>query len=298
MDDYIGKYVKQFESGAKGSLALGSCGNDWGLSCGSYQLTLRWGNCINFLKKYFPSESANLYFNNKGDLSIPYWPGEAYCSSPQDVRAVWLNCYQKVGPDKFFEYEHECIANSYYIPIKTKIFNILDLDKLNDRAFKECFWSWAVHKGSIGAYNYFTDMLREQSIDSLDYIDREELFDLIYDKRYSINSVNRYKKGYEYSEREILRPFLTSGTISGNPAPNNKGNENIIYKVQCGAFSVKENAVNLQNRIKKSGFDAIIVQNGYYKVQCGAFSVKENAKSLQSKLKDSGFDTLIVSIKK
>ena len=39
--DYIGKYVKKFESGSKGSLALSSCGNDWGLSCGSYQLTLR-----------------------------------------------------------------------------------------------------------------------------------------------------------------------------------------------------------------------------------------------------------------
>lgn len=37
--DYIGRLVKQFESGNKGSLALGSCGNDWGISCGSYQLT-------------------------------------------------------------------------------------------------------------------------------------------------------------------------------------------------------------------------------------------------------------------
>lgn len=32
----IGEYVKQFESGDKGSLSLSSCGNDWGLSCGSY----------------------------------------------------------------------------------------------------------------------------------------------------------------------------------------------------------------------------------------------------------------------
>ena len=32
----IGEYVKQFESGDKGSLSFSSCGNDWGLSCGSY----------------------------------------------------------------------------------------------------------------------------------------------------------------------------------------------------------------------------------------------------------------------
>jgi hypothetical protein len=65
MNDYIGKYVKQFESGSKGSTALGSCGNDWGLSCGSYQLTLRWGNCIKFLIQYFPKEAIGLYFTPK-----------------------------------------------------------------------------------------------------------------------------------------------------------------------------------------------------------------------------------------
>ena len=53
MSDYIGKYVKKFESGSKGSTALAQCGNDWGLSCGSYQLTVRFSNCIAFLKKYF-----------------------------------------------------------------------------------------------------------------------------------------------------------------------------------------------------------------------------------------------------
>ena len=49
--DYIGKYVKKYESGNKGSLCLDNCGYDWGLSAGSYQLTLRYGNCIKFLKK-------------------------------------------------------------------------------------------------------------------------------------------------------------------------------------------------------------------------------------------------------
>ena len=67
MTDYIGKYVKEFESGSRGSLALDSCGYDWGLSCGSYQLTLRWGNAINFLKKYFPFSC-----NFREDV-VKYW---------------------------------------------------------------------------------------------------------------------------------------------------------------------------------------------------------------------------------
>ena len=97
MNDYIGKYVKQFESGNLGRLALGSWGNDWGLSCGSYQLTLRWGNCIKFLKKYFPNNTQDLYFNSGNDIAIATWPGKTYCPSPTIVKEVWLECYNLVG---------------------------------------------------------------------------------------------------------------------------------------------------------------------------------------------------------
>lgn len=36
-------------------------------------------------------------------------------------------------------------------------------------------------------------------------------------------------------------------------------NDGKIYRVQVGAYSVKENAVNMQNKLKAAGFDAIIV---------------------------------------
>lgn len=83
--DYIGRYTKQYESGNLGSLAFGNCGNDWGLSCGSYQLTLRWGNCITFLKKYFPQNAKNLYYNGPDEPSS-YYPGIHFCSAPEDVK--------------------------------------------------------------------------------------------------------------------------------------------------------------------------------------------------------------------
>lgn len=223
MTDYIGKYVKKFESGSYGSLALSSCGYDWGLSCGSYQLTLRWGNCINFLKKYFPSDAAGLFYNTAmKDFASKTWPGNAYCSSPDSVKSVWQKCYNRVGADQFFEYEHAWIEAQYYTPIKNKVKDILNLDTV-DRAFQECFWSWAVHKGSGGANTAFRAVLSNNKISSLNFIDKETLFDYIYDHRYNDAGTNRYKKGLMNgsSEREILRPLITKGTFSGGINPGN-----------------------------------------------------------------------------
>lgn len=147
MGDYIGALVKRFESGTKGSLSLSSCGNDWGLSCGSYQLTLRWGNCIKFLQKYFPEQAKTLYFrSNKPDIKTNKWPGKDYCSSPEQVKAVWKACYNAVGAEKFFSYEHEHIQNGYYEQLMKKLGGYFNPNN-HSRAMQECMWSWAVHRG-------------------------------------------------------------------------------------------------------------------------------------------------------
>lgn len=192
MNDYIGRLVKQFESGTKGSLALSSCGNDWGLSCGSYQLTLRWGNCISFLKKYYPVEASDLYFSNKPDIVTDKYPGKEYCSSVDTVKAVWTECYNK-NPDIFVSNEHLHIKSMYYdkLMVQTPI-------QPSNRALQECFWSWAVHKGVSGAL---------AGLDKLRGIGIDRLFDAVYDYRYSINKFERYGTG-SGSEREILRSYL------------------------------------------------------------------------------------------
>ena len=52
---------------------------------------------------------------------------------------------------------------------------------------------------------------------------------------------------------------LSSGN-SDNEENNNSSSKKVLYKVQCGAFSKRENAESLQKRLKSSGFDSFIVE--------------------------------------
>lgn len=257
MNDYIGKYVKRFESGNTGSLTLDSCGYDYGLSCGSYQLTLRYGNCIKFLRKYFPNESQTLYYNeNEEVIKSKTWPGRHYCSSPEEVKEVWRACYDKVGKDKFFSYEHEYIKEQYYDRAAKKIKAYIDLNKTS-RAFQEVFWSYSVNAGVTGAYNGLIKVLKSIK----DNFTHEELFDAIYDERYRDKGTDRYKKGYKNSEREVLRPLLLlegigvkkitspDGEITdeNNPiglTPSKAGAK--IYEVAEGAIPGSRISVNIR----------------------------------------------------
>lgn len=216
MEDYIGKYVKPFVTGTRTSITLRQGTNDWGLSCGTFQLTLRHGYCINFLHEYFPNESVSLYFNDKEDFVSSKWEGYDYCSSPDAVKAIWMKCYNKVGADKFFSYEYSYMHDHYYMEIADKLSSILDL-KTACRAFQECFWSWSIDKGVEICYETFKGLLDENNITSLEYVNQEELFDLIYDRRYEVDRYPRFKRGIasSSSERETIRPLLQEGTFSG-----------------------------------------------------------------------------------
>lgn len=230
--DYIGRYTKQYESGNTGSLTFSNCGNDWGLSCGSYQLTLRWGNCIKFLKKYFPDEAEILYYKGP-DKSSSSWPGALYCSRPDAVKRVWKKCYEKIGADEFFKYEYEFIKEIYYNPIKQQISSWIDLDN-SSRAFQECFWSWSVHRGPGGALKEFKEAVAAINISTIDH---EKLFDLLYDKRYNLVQHNRYKKGYKPGEREQLRSLLCTPGIN-------------VYKIISPSIITQKGAQNMSNKLK------------------------------------------------
>lgn len=71
-----------------------------------------------------------------------------------------------------------------------------------------------------------------------------------------------------------------------------------VYKVQCGAFRIYENAEDLAKRIKKNNIDAIIKtersgKDTLYKVQVGAFSDFSNAYARMCGIKSFGVDAII-----
>ena len=75
-----------------------------------------------------------------------------------------------------------------------------------------------------------------------------------------------------------------------NPTPKQ------YYRVQLGAFRVKDNAENFAQKLKAAGYPIYIIQvDGLYKVQTGAFSVKTNAEKLKLDLKGKGFDAFITT---
>lgn len=131
-------------------------------------------------------------------------------------------------------------------------------------------------------------------------------------KRYGIKPVYKpNRKGTiqmhkEWANTACPGPYLSNKITSGqfaadinkilNPAPKTK--IVTLFKVQCGAFSNKANALSYQQAIKKKGFDAIIVSDGkYHRVQVGAFQSEANAKALLSKIKAAGFSGILVTTK-
>lgn len=73
-------------------------------------------------------------------------------------------------------------------------------------------------------------------------------------------------------------------------------NSEILYRVQTGAFSKKENAEAMLAKVKAAGFDTYMVKvDNLYKIQVGAFSKKTNAEAMAAKLKAAGFDTYITT---
>lgn len=75
-----------------------------------------------------------------------------------------------------------------------------------------------------------------------------------------------------------------------------KKDDSILYRVQVCAFSKYENAEAMLAKVKKAGFDAIMIQIGkYYKIQVGAFSVKKNADNQLARLQEAGFDGFVTT---
>lgn len=79
--------------------------------------------------------------------------------------------------------------------------------------------------------------------------------------------------------------------------------DQLLYRVQTGAFGVKANAERYQAEIQKlpdtigAGYKNAYIRliNGLYKVQVGAFSKKTNAEKVVKDLKEKGYNSFITT---
>lgn len=70
--------------------------------------------------------------------------------------------------------------------------------------------------------------------------------------------------------------------------------EMVTYRVQTGAFSQPQNAEALLYQLLQQGFYAyIIVENGLYKVMAGDFAILDNAVKLENVLRRFGYNTFV-----
>ena len=70
----------------------------------------------------------------------------------------------------------------------------------------------------------------------------------------------------------------------------------VMYRVQVGAFTKKENADAQLKKVSAAGFDTYMVQiDGYYKIQVGAYSKKSNADAMLEKVQAAGFNAFITT---
>lgn len=96
------------------------------------------------------------------------------------------------------------------------------------------------------------------------------------------------------NRQDDLAVAVSRGILNNLNIPYEEG-DTTLYKVQAGAFSIRENADNLADDLREEGYSPIVIESGgLYKVQVGAFRIRDNAEALASELRDKGFDAIIV----
>lgn len=103
--------------------------------------------------------------------------------------------------------------------------------------------------------------------------------------------------GHEITEKNIItiKPQPTPKDPNpGKPSTESGSTNTIRYWVQCGAFSIKQNAVNRVNALKVAGIDSFIKKlDNLHVVQAGAFATKESALAHISLIESKGFKTIL-----
>ena len=232
--DYIGKWVKQYESGSKGSSAISSgSGDRGGVSFGSYQfpsykqsITTE-GNLPAFWNKYYASQYPGVQPGNN-----------------QKFKDAWLSAVNK-DPSGFFNNEHSFVASQYYAPIASKLqSNGVGDPTTYDRAAQEAAWSTSVQYGPGLAADVFKNAGINNSMNPVDYINK------LYDYKY--NNVDRNFKSSSKSVRDGIRNrFNAERQIMLGLAGKNPIDPNTVSGAVSGTSGFDATSANSNN---SSGF--------------------------------------------
>lgn len=204
--DYVGRYVKQFESGNSGSSTISSGeGDHGGVSYGTFQFA------SNSKKEQNIGGSAkefwNTYYQSK-NRGVPLINNNAF-------KNAWLGEVSK-DPDEFLKNEHTHIMNGYY---KKTLENYPGLSEyIRSRAMQESILSTSVQYGVGGATKIFKNALSSLSpTDSQDKIIEaiQNYKNSNVDKNFksSSQSVRNGVRNRIKREKDVLLP-LTSMPVS------------------------------------------------------------------------------------
>lgn len=220
--DYVGKYVKQFESGTRGSTAWSQCGSDGGGSFGTYQM----------IYKYKGADGAARQFWREYYANNPKYGPE---TSMTNLKELWKRAATD-DPEGFYANEHAFMYKTHYNKAMAGLNNFDPNTK--SRALQESFWAWSVHRGGGGASKEFNAL----GLQNPQTMDEAKLLNAIYDKRaavmhevgYDSIATGRYGVGSaDKSERTKLLGILGNNPID----PQSFGGAGILTQTGQGDIS-------------------------------------------------------------
>ncbi len=84
-----------------------------------------------------------------------------------------------------------------------------------------------------------------------------------------------------------------SKSVSSGTTSTGGSQATVLYRVQVGAFSSRERAEALAEKLKGEGYSVFVTTTSPYKVQVGAFANRNNAAALSKELNEKGYETFI-----
>lgn len=176
LDDDLGSLSAQYESGSKGSSAIGYDSNG-GTSYGTYQISSKQGTFTNFLKFLDTEEPAMATRLRKAG---PANTGGRSGAVPREWQAIAAE-----QPERFGELQKTFIQQSHYAPAAESLKGLLGVPELSS-PLQQVVWSTAVQHGPTGAQKLFTEAttkLERKNRGAQQNIDEKALIETVYTLR-------------------------------------------------------------------------------------------------------------------